>query len=317
MVRLRWRVICLIVVVASVGAACGGGADGPEQGSAPLGPADRPSLVIEERTEDFVDNSRSTDAVGSTPAWPNRSLPTVVLAPAAGQPGAPYPLIVFAHGNGGHARGDHPLLRAWASAGYVVAAPTFPFGAGRAPQGEGGNDYANQPGDMSFVITEMLRLNGDPTSPLRGSIDPRRIGAAGHSLGGSTSLALAGNTCCYDERVKAAIVLAAGELRFGSGQFWTEIRTPLLFVHGDADAVVPYRTSKRAFDYAPPPRFLITIVGGDHSQPFLGGADAQAQVVTHASLDFFDHFLKGVADGLDRLRADGNVDGVARLESEL
>ncbi len=242
----------------------------------------------------------------------------MVLAPAAGQPGRPYPLVIFAHGNGGRARGDHLLLRAWASAGYVVAAPTFPFGAGRAPEGEGGYDYVNQPGDMSFVISEMLRLNGDPASPLRGAIDPSRVGAAGHSLGGSTTLALAANTCCYDERVKAAIVLAGGQLRFGSGEFWTRIRTPVMFVHGDADLTVPYAAGRRSFRQAPPPRFLLTILGGDHIQPFLGDPnDVQAQVVTNASLDFFDHYLKGVPDALDRLRVSATVDGMAKLESEL
>ena len=275
--------------------------------------------MIEERSEDFVDTSRSTDAVGTTPASPNRSLPTLVVAPAAGQPGRPYPLIVFAHGNGGQAPADHPLLRAWASAGYVVAAPTFPFGAGRAPEAEGGDDYMNQPGDMSFVISEMLRLNGDPASPLQAAIDPSRVGAAGHSLGGSTTLSLAANTCCYDERVKAAIVLAGGQLRFGSGEFWTDIRTPVMFIHGDADAVVPYAAGSRAFRYAPPPRFLLTILGGDHGQPFLLGDlnDVQARVVTDASLDFFDHYLKGVPEALDRLPADATVEGVAKLESEL
>jgi predicted dienelactone hydrolase len=199
-----------------------------------------------------------------------------------------------------------------------VVAPTFPFGGGRAPEGEGGNDLAHQPADMSFVIGELLRLSGDGASPLAGSIDPARVGAAGHSLGGMTTLALAGNTCCHDARVKAAAVLAGREMPFGRGQFWTRIRTPVLFVHGEEDASVPYADGRRAFASAPPPRFLVTIVGGDHGRPFGGASDdAQARVVTDATLDFFDHYLKGDPDALVRLGTDAAVTGVARLESEV
>ncbi|MDQ3898885.1 MAG: hypothetical protein M3326_16855 [Actinomycetota bacterium] len=316
MARPWWTKAVALLALPLVLAACGGGGDRATGRPGPLPPANRPSLAIEEHAEALVDTGRSTDAVGTTPASPSRSLPTVVLTPAAGQPGRPYPLIVFAHGNGGRGRGDHPLLRAWASAGYVVAAPTFPFGAGRAPEGEGGNDYPNQPGDMSFVIGELLRRNGDPSSPLYGAIDPDRVGAAGHSLGATTTLALAANTCCHDDRVKAAVILAGGEVRFGSGQFWARIRTPVLFVHGDADPLVAYTSGQRAYDDAPPPRFLLTIPGGDHTRPYSGSRDdPQARVVTEATLDFFDQYLKGVPDGVDRLRSDA-APPVATLQSE-
>ena len=316
MARPSWRKAVALLALPLVVGGCGGGGDGATGRTAAPPPANRPVLAVEERTEAFVDTGRPTDAVGTTPASPSRSLPTVVLTPAAGQPGRPYPLIVFAHGNGGRGRGDDPLLRAWASAGYVVAAPTFPFGAGRAPQGEGGSDYPNQPGDMSFVIGELLRLNADPASPLHGAIAPDRVGAAGHSLGATTTLALAANTCCHDDRVKAAAILAGGEVRFGSGQFWARIRTPVLFVHGDADPLVPYTSGQRAYDDAPPPRFLLTIAGGDHTRPYSGaGDDPQARVVTEATLDFFDHYLKGDADGVDRLRSDA-APPVATLQGE-
>ncbi len=67
--------------------------------------------------------------------------------------GGPYPLIVFAHGSGGDVEGYTTMLSAWAAAGYVVAAPTFPF-----PEEASSDDYQNQPIDMSFVVDEVLRL---------------------------------------------------------------------------------------------------------------------------------------------------------------
>lgn len=230
--RLRCGVAALVVLAT----ACAG--TGVPKDSASSGPAlaaSRRPLAIAERNEEFVDRNRSTDAVGTTPAAPYRSLPSLIIAPTPDQAGRPYPLIVFAHGNGGTNRSDIGLQRGWAAAGYVVVSPTFPFGASRAPdQATGAMDAVNQPGDMTFLVNEVLRLAADASDPLHGVVDPHRIGVAGHSLGGSTALGLAGNTCCHDERVKAAVVLAGGELLAGAGDFWTKpIRTPMLYVHGN------------------------------------------------------------------------------------
>lgn len=306
-----------LVALALAATACGGGPGRRPAPPGPAGAAARPALGIDEREEPFVDTSRSTDAVGTTPASASRSLPTRITAPAPGQPGRPYPLIVFTHGNGGDNRGDIGLQRAWAAAGYVVAAPTFPFGAGRAPDTlTGAMDLPNQPGDLSFVMNEVVRLGADPADPLHGAVDPDRIGAVGHSAGGATVLALAGNTCCYDKRVKAAVVLASGEVQFGSGEFWVRIRTPMLYVHGDADTVIGYRFGRAAYDRSPPPRFLVTILGGGHGRPYQGDeTDPQAKVVVDTTLDFFGRYLGGDAD-LDRLRVDATAAGVATFMGE-
>ena len=59
-----------------------------------------------------------------------RSLVTVVRYPAAG---GPYPLVVFGHGFTLTPARYARLLRAWAQAGYVVAAPVFPLENANAP----------------------------------------------------------------------------------------------------------------------------------------------------------------------------------------
>lgn len=319
--RRTARGMALVGALALV-AGCAGGGNGAtgdiDADRAQEMVAERPSLMVIATSSTFVDPTRPTEAVGTAPATDDRTLETAVVFPAPGQPGAPYPLIVFGHGSGGRGRSDHPLLRAWAAAGYVVASPTFPFGGGRAGGGDSAADYVNQPADMSFVIDQVVRLGGDPSSPLSGLVDAERIGAAGHSLGGMTTLALAGNTCCHDARVKAAAVLAGRELPFRSGQFWARLRTPVLFVHGDADDAVPYADGRRAYADAPPPRFLVTIEGGDHGRPFSGDvSDPGARVVTATTLDFFDHYLKGSAGRLGQLGRDATVAGVARVEQEI
>lgn len=295
-----------------VAGACAGGG-GPAPAAAP--PVDRTQpLAVEERTETFVDTSRATEAHGSVTAAESRTLTTRIVAPAAGQPGRPYPLIVFAHGSGGLGTGYDRLFRTWAESGYVVAAPAFPISRG---DGEWQVDLPKLPGDMSFVIDQVLRLSAGAGSSLDGAVDPARIGVAGHSMGGMTVLAVAGNTCCHDRRITAAVVLAGRETPFGSGQFWNRIVTPILLVHGDADDNVVYGDGRRAYANAPPPRFLLTVLGGDHGTPYTGDpAHGQAGLVSDAIVDFFDHFLHHDAGGLARLRARAEAPGVAKLELE-
>jgi len=311
---MRRSAVVVLTGMALLAAACGGGGGSKAQS----GPATaRPALGIDERTETFVDAGRTTDAHSTLVGAATRTLPTRIFTPATGQAGRPYPLIVFAHGSGGLGTGYDVLLRTWARAGYVVAAPAFPIAGDDAPAGEWVFDLPKLPGDMSFVIDQVLRLNGDSSSPLQGAVDPARIGVAGHSMGAMVGLAIAGNTCCHDARIKAAVILAGRETPYGSGQFWAKIATPLLLVHGDADNNVQYADGRRAYADAPPPRFLLTIVNGNHGGPYTGDmGDPQAALVTDATLDFLDQYLHGASDGVARLQARVDAPGVAKLEQE-
>jgi len=99
-----------------------------------------------------------------------------------------HPLILFSHG-----RGSNPLYYSWiaqllAGEGYVVAAP-FHYRANTydATIAYLANNLWQRPRDLSMIIDV---LTADPTfGPV---IDTGRIGVAGHSQGGFTSLWLAG-----------------------------------------------------------------------------------------------------------------------------
>jgi hypothetical protein len=59
---------------------------------------------------------------------------------------------------------------------------------------------------MSFLIDQLLLLDGQPGGLFAGAIDADRIGASGHSFGGYTSFALATQPLVGpppDTRVKA------------------------------------------------------------------------------------------------------------------
>jgi len=309
------------LVVAMVAPACGGASNQRPAGDAPAGSS---SYGIGRLSRTFVDTRRPTPPNGDAPGQPARTLETALLYPTAAagadsQPppvarGGPFPLVVFAHGFTGSPGAYDGLLRAWTSAGYVVAAPAFPLSNHDAPGGPSQNDFPNQPGDVTFLITQLLQMN-NADGPLRGAIDPRRIALAGHSQGAATTLGVVLNACCHDDRVTAAVVLAGNEVPLPNGRFSVRDPTPVLFVHGDADDVVAYSAGRQAFADAVAPKFFVTLLGADHGTAYSGGKNPAAGVVVRTTLDFFDRYLRGRDDGLTRLRRDGGAAGVASLEA--
>ncbi len=226
-------------------------------------PALHPPYRVGFETVTFVDHSRVTPANGTAPGTPYRTLQTSILYPATGTPtakpvanlpashnGGPFPLIVFAHGLDSNAIIYFPLIAEWAEAGFVVVAPTFPLSNLFAPGGDTAKDLVNQPGDMSFVLTQALRLSAQKGNLLSGMIDPRRIAAVGHSLGAMTVLAWAENTCCEDHRVDAAVIIDGTESTFGNGKFFEGRTVPILVLHGTADQTIPYANGEKIYDDA-------------------------------------------------------------------
>lgn len=309
------RRVALVLLVVLAG--CGGDGSPPARHAAVAAAG---TFDVAHRAETFVDTKRPTPANGNAPAAATRTLVTDVWYPARnGQPAAgdgPFPLILFSHGFSASPAAYEPLLRTWASAGYVVAAPAFPLSNGDAPGGPNQNDVPNQPADVSFVLSSVLGLAAGRASQLHGVVDAARVGAAGHSMGAITTMAVAYNTCCADNRIKAAAIMSGTEGVFAGGSYTAPDRPPALFLHGDRDDTIPASSGLLAFAHARPPKFFVTLVGSGHSEPFTGDASRpDVQVVRRATLDFFDRYLKGAPDGVARLRHDAGVAGVASVEA--
>jgi fermentation-respiration switch protein FrsA (DUF1100 family) len=303
------RLLAAVVTVGALTAACSSGA-------APTSSSSDGPHAIGLRMETLVDQTRSTPANGTRRAHAGRTLVTTILYPATGTPAprpvtdaapdrtdGPYPLIVFAHGFGSDVTSYLPLLEKWAAAGFVVAAPLFPLTNSQTPGGPDLSDYVHQPGDMSFVVTQMLKQSSVSSVPLSGLLDPSEVGAAGHSLGGVTTLGLVANTCCRDNRVKAAVVMSGDPITFPTGKVEDGDAPPLLLVHGNADPTVPYVSSVDVFNRAQAPKGLLTIIGGNHDSPVNPSGPAFADVV-RTTTDFFDRYLKGQTQALTRLEHD-------------
>jgi dienelactone hydrolase len=324
--RLATVIVAVGIVAGSVSVAPGVTAAAPAK-AAPrtVAPIGRYAVGVKSTT--FVDSTRPTDANGSAPALPTRTLLTAIYYPAEGtlsdkpvenatinRKRGPYPLILFTHGL--YARGIFydDVLKAWASAGYVVAAPDYPLSNQKTPGGvsfgRGVADAKNQPADASFVISQVIK-----DKQLGEIVDPKRIGASGHSLGGITTYGLAYSACCRDKRVKAAAPMSGfGGLVEPIDQYFRNGATPLLALHGNTDGTVPIASDINTFARAQPPKFFMTFLGAAHVTPFLGGTDAQASALKQSTVDFWDRYLKGDKAALDKLRTDGNLNGSTTLE---
>jgi poly(3-hydroxybutyrate) depolymerase len=229
----------------------------------------------------------------------SRSLPTTVYLPAAAS--RPWPLLVFAHGFNSDPSQYDVLLRSWAAAGYVVAAPASP---GIDPQfgPVSTSSLPEQAGDISATITAVL------TGAAGVNVDADRIAVAGHSDGGSTAARMALGQQARDDRVQAYMVLSgATDIPDTYGATNT---VPLFAAVGTDDEYGDYPATRAVYDTAAPPKVFVSIDGGRHLDPYLEDS-TRGNALRAATVDFLDASLHIRGLAWDALRSDANSDGLS------
>jgi len=284
-----------------------------------------PPYAVGLRTITFVDARRTVQPPGESPR--PRTLVTLVRYPAGGgasagdHPGAPpihrrggFPLIVFGHGFAVTPLIYAPLLRAWARAGYVVAAPFFPLENAAAPGGPDESDLVNQPRDVSFLITRLLELSNASRGFLSNLLAPRAIAAAGQSDGGETALALGYDRYFRDHRVAATMILSGAQIpQVGVLEQGSRRPTPpLLATQGTADQINPPALTQAFFTAVSPPKYLLSVFGASHLGPYTVRQPG-LRIVERVTVDFLDRYLKGAASAQPRMLHDGDQAGGAAL----
>ncbi len=184
----------------------------------------------------------------------------------------PYmPLVVFSHGSGGINVQSIGLMETLASHGFVVAAPNHTgnttldiFLGTTVPLAVSAVD---RPGDVTFVIDEMLRRSADPASPFYFRIRPTGVGVVGHSFGGFTALAVASGfqSVPPDPRVTAIVPTAPASSILTDDRL-ESIDLPTLVLGGTLDTTTPViPNSSRPFDLVSGrPLIRVDIVGATH-----------------------------------------------------
>ena len=241
-----------------------------------------------------------------TVSWTKQSyeaatLPTDLYLPT----GENVPLVVMSHGLGGDRTTLAYLAEHLASHGFAVAVVEHPGSSesqltelfeGRASEAVTPTEMVQRPLAISSLLDT---LAADPT--LQNRLDTDNVGMLGQSLGGYTTLALAGATlsptslatscppalsqlnislllqCLVptlsqpfsvlaDERVKSAIAInPLGSAAFGETGY-ADIDIPLMMVSGSDDTVTPALAEQvRPFSWlTTAQRYLALIEGGTH-----------------------------------------------------
>ena len=197
--------------------------------------------------QDVAEGTR--DHYELVPGFP--PMPQDAVRDAAPRPGR-WPLVAFSHGYTGHRRQSTFLCTHLASHGYVVVSADHTGNtsldaldammSGRRPDPGAilRVFVAVRPADVTFVLDRILEGAADGLTAL---IDAGRIGMAGHSFGGWTTLAVTAR----DHRIRAALPLApaGGAVSVGAEvlrdalDFAWRRDVPTLFVVADQDNVLP------------------------------------------------------------------------------
>lgn len=178
----------------------------------------------------------------------------------------PAPLVLFSHGFHGCNTQSKYLMRALAQNGFVVAAPNHQDNrCGQPPL----------PLDLSDLSEKTLESRRDDMHKLRtevlghehvgGRIDQAKVMLVGHSLGGSTVLALAGAGAGAGWKMNGilgAVALAPyTNLPLINGTLG-DISAPVLIEAGDKDLIAG--ASKDAYSKIPAPACRVVYEGAGH-----------------------------------------------------
>jgi dienelactone hydrolase len=210
----------------------------------------------------WVDTSRSTMPNRDFKGRDSRELKGRIWFPADKE-GAPYPLVVYGHGYMSQYKEGEYILDFLASHGYVAVSVDFPLSNGSSPGGAVLSDVVNQPGDVSFLIDQMLARTKQVDNLLYGRVDGDRIAAVGLSLGGLTTELVAFDPRRRDPRIRAAISMA-GPSEFLTPEFFDGDSIPFMYIAGTADAIVPYRENAQPILKKYKNSVLVTLESGSH-----------------------------------------------------
>jgi predicted dienelactone hydrolase len=210
----------------------------------------------------WVDTSRPTMPNRDFKGRDSRELKGRIWFPTDRE-GAPYPLVIYSHGYMSQYKEGEYILEFLASHGYLAVSVDFPLSTGSSPGGAVLSDIVNQPGDVSFLIDQMLSRTKQPDNLLYGRVDGDRIAALGLSLGGLTTELAAFDPKRKDPRIRAAISMA-GPSQFLTPEFFDGNTIPFLYIAGTADAIVPYRENAEAILKKYKNSVLVTLDSGSH-----------------------------------------------------
>jgi len=283
MIRSARSVLPLLLALslASPAAAAGGKAKGPLASPEALGPwaVGRATFEVVDPTRD--DRTLAVDAwypvddadAGGPPSVYDllfTGLPSEVAFDAPPpSAGGPFPLVAFSHGSNGIRFQSFFLTEHLASHGFVVVAPDHVGNTALDILAPGTPfETRDRPLDVSLVIDAMLGRSATPGDDFEGRIDADRIGVAGHSFGGFTTLAMVTGfqDVPPDPRVRAIMPMSPASSILSDAQL-ASIGVPTLLVGGTVDTTTPIDPqTTRPWSLIPArPRYRVDVIDAGHN----------------------------------------------------
>ena len=243
----------------------------------------------------------------------NRDIPLKVYYPE--HLSSSVPLIIFSPGYGGNREGYSYLGRGWATAGYIVIVPTHAGSDNTALRTnalrgveDAAQAFENQTlrtGDIGFLISSIKEIEHQIPA-IKGKIDRKRIGMSGHSMGGGTTLLIAGATAAApgaqptgfrNDHVRAAVAMSPpgpGRAAFVDHS-WDQIGVPVMTMSGTRDRGVggePPEWRTQPYKHMPPgDKYQVTVNGANHLVFAMGKRFHDC--ILQESTAFWDGYLKG------------------------
>ena len=263
---------------------------------------------------------------------------SVTLNASLAQWQKPYPILVFAHGAYGSALNISYFAEYAAQRGFIVAgldyidtgAPDFqkPLSFERiegAPQGSNleilrsvraMKPEADKDRNYLFSYLEKHRLpqtrsfvdylmseNQNQSSWLYQTIDPRQIGAIGHSLGGMTMYGVTGahpNPSFKDTRIKTLLIFSSPTYPFENS--FQGVNIPLMLMVGENDEAYFGDLPRRiAYDIAKPPKYYLVLDDSTHFSFSSPENSTHAEAISSYGLAFSQKYLIGANTGDEML----------------
>lgn len=228
----------------------------------------------------------------------SRVLPTMLVIPRV-TPGVIVPAIEFAHGWDSNPVVYASMLRAWASAGFLVIAPTSPgMSRGRGLLSQGAAS-ARQAADLPAVLTQVLGLR------LPVVVNRSEIALAGHSDGGSTVATLAFNRGYRDRRIAAFLIFSGGRTAINAGRSeWRGNDRPVFIADSYADQYGDFPSALGFYRQARAPKVMVGIGDGERHLPPWADATLFNQDLWNATVDFASWAFTGHGAALHALLGD-------------
>ena len=193
----------------------------------------------------------------------------------------PWPLIAFAHGYNVTPAYYERLLRVWAAAGYIVAAPA-----------------SNDPAAVRAAIDILSHDD---------AVDASRVAVAGHSDGATVAAHIAFDPAEHDARARAVIALVSDPL----DDLGPLSGPPLFLEQGDADRISPKSNGDSFYGQVTSAKWYLLLHGADHSPP-ITQRTPWTPIVDQSTIAFLDRYLaERTADDSALLEAGRQDPGLA------